>query len=336
MFASVIGLVLVIGSTVCVLAAVKIFNFVTFCIHSPQQPLQNYRLTASGEAGTTSDRKGDKVAWALISGSSEGIGFGYAQYLLSLGFGVIILARERILEAEAKLRNAYPDGHIKAISFDCMTASVNDIEGLVKTIENLPVTILINNVGSVPMGHPQFRQFCEYEAQGIDDHWRLNAHFMSHITLLMLPVLTKNASPRSLILNVTSGARIGLPYLMGYSATKGYVTSFSHTLTRECKTFGYPIDCLLIVPGDVLSDGNHVGLMAGSPRAGEYAKLVLRRVDIAVKRGYLEMSPYWKHALQIEATNWTPESLLGPEMLKVCKTKKDAYAKEYTSRQKEL
>lgn len=335
MFTPAVGVVLAIGSTVCILAAFKLFNFVTFCIHTPRQPLQNYKLNASAKAGAASGRKGDEVAWALISGSSEGIGFGYAQYLLSLGFGVVLLAHEGIPEAEKKLRNTHPDGHIKAITFNCMTASINDIEELVKTIGKLPVTILINNVGGVPMKYPLFRQFRDFEAHEIDDNWNLNARFMSHITRLMLPLLEENASPRSLILNIASGARFGMPYLMGYSATKGYVTAFSHTLTRECKVFNYPIDCLLIVPGDVLSTGNNLGLLPGSPRAEPYAKLVLQKVDMAVKRGYLEMSPYWKHALQVESLNWVPETLLRDEGVKITKMKKEVYDKEHTRLQKE-
>jgi 17beta-estradiol 17-dehydrogenase / very-long-chain 3-oxoacyl-CoA reductase len=330
MFTPVSWVVFIIGSTVCVLAAFKVFNFVTFCIHNPQKPLQKYKLNAS-----TKGNAEDGVSWALISGSSEGIGFGYAQYLLSLGFGVIILAHEGIPEAEKKLRNAYPDGHIKAITFNCITASVNDIEGLVEVIEKLPVTILINNVGGLPMEYPRFRQFRDFKAHEIDDHWNLNARFMSHITRLMLPLLMKNASPRSLILNITSGARFGMPYLMGYSATKGYVTAFSHTLSRECKVFNYPVDCLLLVPGDVISTGNRLGNLASSPQAAPYAKLVLQKVNIAVERGYLEMSPYWMHALQIETLNWLPESLVRTEGMKLSKLKKEAYAKEHASLQKE-
>jgi 17beta-estradiol 17-dehydrogenase / very-long-chain 3-oxoacyl-CoA reductase len=322
--ATISNLGLGLGSAFLSVLAVKAVRFYTLYFWVPQKPLQKYRLEVGAK-----ERKDDKsVPWALITGSSAGIGFGYAQYLLSLDFGVVILAEQLIEEADAKLRKAYPDGHIKSFDFDCLTASVSDIEKLLDNVKDLPITILINNVGSVPMEHPKFRQFRDFSSEGIENHWKLNAGFMTHITRLMLPILTKNAQPRSLILNVSSGARTGIPYLSMYSATKGYVTSWSHTLTREFRYLGHPIDCLLVVPGDVVSHGNNVAVTPGSPHADEFAKMLLDRVDGAVGRGLLEISPYWKHALQMVLLDWLPEGVRAPELVKVIEERRVLSAKQ--------
>ncbi|KAF2708647.1 NAD(P)-binding protein, partial [Pleomassaria siparia CBS 279.74] len=252
----------------------------------------------------------DKISWALITGSSGGIGLGYAHHLLSLNFGVIILAHveSEVKAAESKLRETFPDGEIKCVVMNCQTATSKQVEGLVKGIEEeeMEVRILINNVGGIPMAYPHFRLFADFAVQGIDNHFDMNARFMTHLTRLMLPQLTRNAAPRSLILNMTSASYIGLPYLSMYSATKAYMRGFSHALSRELKLESKPLDCLLIVPGDVLSDGNCVAVEAGSPDAKTYARYVLERVDGAIERGLLEISPWWKHALQIMVIGWLP------------------------------
>lgn len=208
-----------------------------------------------------------------------------------------------------------------------MEATVSNIEELVQRLSNIPITILINNVGATPIPEPKFRPFHHWEAQGIDDAIDLNARFMTHLTRLMLPILKAYASPRSLILNLSSGARFGIPYLSLYSTTKAYISAFSHTISRECKAFGFPIDCLLIVPGDVKTPANHTGLPKGTPLAEEYTKITLDRVDKAVARGMLEISPFWKHHVQVVLQSSLPESILLPTLVKVIERKRDAFAK---------
>ena len=322
--ATLAALGLVIGSGFVLLAAFRLQQFYTLYFRVPASPLRNYKRNGSSRSNA-----GKEAAWALITGSSAGIGFGYAQYLLSLGFGVIILSNTGVEEAEEKLLKGHPDARIKTITMDCTTASNSDIENLVRSVEELNITILINNVGSIPMDYPHFRLFRDYESGGIENHWNLNARFATQLTRLMISILEKNAQPRSLILNIASQAYIGLPYISMYSATKGYICSFSKALTRELRLFKTPIDCLLIIPGDVHSDGNRLGVTPGSPYAGEYAKMVLERVDGAVARGLLELSPYWKHAVQSAILEYLPEHVVAREVLKVVEGKKNALAEEH-------
>lgn len=312
----------VIGSASLLYLAYRIYQFINLYFRVPANPLRRYKLTTSPTS------KHSPVPWALITGASGGIGYGYADYLLSLNFGVIIIADTGIADAAVKLQKLHPNGHIKAVELNCLTATLSDIEGLVNDIADLPITILINNVGSVPIPFPQFRPFKSFDAEGIDAHFDLNARFMTHLTRLMLPILTKNAQPRALILNITSGARMGLPYLLMYSATKAYISGFSHALSRECIYFNYPIDTLLIVPGEVLSDGNRHGVPSGSPTAAEFAKCVLERVDGAVARGLFEIAPWWKHALEMGMMDWVPERFLAKELVRIMEEKSRGFAKE--------
>lgn len=302
-----------IGLVTLLVLAYNIYRFITFHFHTPTHPLQSYK------------RK-EGTSWALISGSSGGIGYALAHRLLSLGFGVIIFAHEGVSEAEAKLRKDYPNGHIKAFTFNCMTASVSDIKGLLDKVKDLPVTILINNVGSIPQAAPSMRLFAEFEHDGIDNTINLNARFMTHFTLLAIPLLKAAAQPRSLILNTSSAGRTGMPWISVYGATKAYNASFSRALTREFRFFNYPIDCLSIIPGDVKSDGNS-RVSEGTILAADFAREIVGRVDRAIEREMLECVPYWKHKLQFEVLELLPESVARPELVKVIEYKVKAWEK---------
>jgi 17beta-estradiol 17-dehydrogenase / very-long-chain 3-oxoacyl-CoA reductase len=319
---------LAIGSATILLLAYNAYQFYSLYFQIPESPLQRYK---PGSNRKQSQDEESPIPWAIISGSSGGIGFGYAQYLLTLGFGVVIFADTAVETAEARLRKSFPNAKIKSFTFNCIRASINDIEKLVDDVKHLPITIHINNVGGAPIEMPVWRPFKENYYDTIEDHWKLNAGFMTHFTRLMIPHLTSNSKAlgcRSLVLNVTSAGRIGLPLMMMYGSTKGYVSTFSHTLSREMKLFDEPIDCLLIVPGDVISTGNTKGMQPNSPFADDYAKTVLDRVDGAVARELLEISPYWKHALQVTAFEWLPEHIIRKELWKVMIKKKDAWDRD--------
>jgi 17beta-estradiol 17-dehydrogenase / very-long-chain 3-oxoacyl-CoA reductase len=143
----------------------------------------------------------------------------------------------------------------------------------------------------------------------------------------MIPILKKGSQSRSLILNISSAARFGNPYISLYSASKAYVTSLSHTIARECKAFSIPIDCLLIVAGEVRTPGNRAGYAKGTPSAAEYAKIALERVDKAIALGMLEIAPFWTHAIQLAVASVVPESILSSTAVKMAEGKRDAFAK---------
>jgi 17beta-estradiol 17-dehydrogenase / very-long-chain 3-oxoacyl-CoA reductase len=120
-----------------------------------------------------------------------------------------------------------------------------------------------------------------------------------------------------------------MPLLTVYSAAKAYVSAFSHALSRELKMFKEPVDCLCIVPGEVVSDANFLGVTPGSPTAGEFARCTLERVDGAVAQGRLELSPYWRHALDMGLLSFLPEFVVGSEIVKMVCTKRDVLAREH-------
>ncbi|KAI6382643.1 hypothetical protein MCOR25_000643 [Pyricularia grisea] len=324
---------LIVSSAVAALVLGKAWRLYDFFFCPPKQPLHRYKIFEALPTKESTEPPTENNAWALITGSSAGIGFGYAHYLLSHGFGVVILAHENIPAAVEQLRTLHPDmaskDRIKGITMNCTTASPVEIKNLISEVSQLPITILINNVGSIPISYPHMRPFRDYDAEGIDACINLNARFMTHMTCLMIPVLRRNVEPsggRALVLNVTSQAHLGMPLLSMYSASKGHVTALSAALTREFRVFGEPIDCLCIVPNEVRSQGNSVA-PPGSVVDVDYARMCLERVEKAVDSGMTAVVPYWKHYLQAVAAGLIGEERFTVEVMKAMEAKRDGLAK---------
>ncbi|KAK5046889.1 hypothetical protein LTR84_007243 [Exophiala bonariae] len=311
---SILGLLTTCG------AVYRLVDFLFFHFTVSRDPLAAYR--SDFPSHDESDRP---KTYALITGSSGGIGFGLAESLVRRGFGVILLSNDEagLQSAKQRLVRQYPNcaSSIELVHLDAVRASVEDIQNRIISncieLKNLTVTILINNVGGVLLPSPLFRVFSEYDSKGIDDNIDLNARFMAHVTRAMLPTLSASSAlsssrrpNRSLILSMSSGARSGIPWQGIYSATKAFNAAFSMALAREFRATGVPIDCIAVVPGDVLTDSNYTGLGAWSPSAHQFGEMILNRVPAAVSRHRLWMSPYWLHAIQIAIMDWIPETIL--------------------------
>lgn len=330
-----------IGTIVCLSIAQRIADFLVFHFSTPAKPLESYR------------RRGPNPAYALITGASAGIGYGIGQTLVKNGFGVILLGHkeDELAEAAAKLTALVPPEYsaesdagdfVKTIVMDAQTASPQDMEDALRATiidKGLRVSILVNNVGSVPIAAPAWRELAAYSAGDIDSVIDLNTRFMARLTALMLPVLTHNGSGvddhgmsfgshrRSLIINLSSGGAVGLPWMVMYGATKAFNLSFSRGLARELELSAKTqhIDCVCLLPGDVRSQGNSLGFYKGSPDSDTYGWYIVNRVDGAVRRGWREFTPYWLHHLQIALMDRIPESFRTKGVVDVMARKKAAW-----------
>ncbi|CAJ2511336.1 Uu.00g069610.m01.CDS01 [Anthostomella pinea] len=312
-----------VGAATITWATWHITRFLTFHFWLPAHPLDAYKSKSPSAPN-----------WAFVTGSSAGIGYAYAAELMHLGFDVIIhshVAPE--LEASAaELRRLRPGAQVRTLHYDAVTFTAAELAERVEAVTaGLPVAILINNVGSIPISGDPFKEFSAYDGEDIDRCIALNASFMTHMThmtRLMLPTLSR--SSRSLTLNVTSAARVGMPWLSLYSATKAYNAGFSTSVCRELRAAGRTdVDCLLLaVDGDVVSQGNRLGLAPeGSILAKDYARMALERVDSAVRRGMVQLNPYWKHELLFAIMPWVPESAVQAAVTEQITQKKEGFYK---------
>lgn len=181
-------------------------------------------------------------SWALITGSTDGIGLELARELLSAGFNVYLHGRNPSKLAAVKaslLHEAHPDRRIETLLADATDPNL-DYSALAQRVSSTPdsgpLKILINNAGGIPQP-PTFSPLDTLPAENIDAQIALNARFPTRLTAALLPLLKSN-SP-SLVINAGSYAGVlGMPFLVTYTASKGYVHSFTRALRAEVEGTG--------------------------------------------------------------------------------------------------
>jgi 17beta-estradiol 17-dehydrogenase / very-long-chain 3-oxoacyl-CoA reductase len=287
-----------VGALVALRFLFSAYQFATFHFWRPSHPLTQYK-------------RADGDAYALISGSSAGIGLGIGRALVHQGFGVILLGHlEDELASAAKalvVECPVAAARVRTLVLDCQAASPEEISAAVASISHLRVSILVNNVGSATLtSPPALRPLATLSIGEVDAHVDLNARFMARLTNRVLPLLTSSRTgsgsssrERSLILNLSSVGRFGLPWLVMYGATKAFDYAFSLGLASELE--GDPatahVDCLAVVPGEVRSQSNAGAAPGLAPTADEFGRMVVTAVDTAVRRGWREIRPDWRHDL---------------------------------------
>jgi NAD(P)-dependent dehydrogenase (short-subunit alcohol dehydrogenase family) len=125
---------------------------------------------------------------ALVSGSSQGIGFAIAEALAKEGVNLIINSNntDRVDQAVDKLSKVAPGVRISGAVADLSTA-----ERAQQLVENAPaVDALVNNVG--------FYTAKEFE-EITDAEWdrMMNLNFMSGVVYLCSPLAAATTGPRS-------------------------------------------------------------------------------------------------------------------------------------------
>jgi len=183
----------------------------------------------------------------VVTGVSTGIGWGTTKVLISKGFRVFGSVRKPA-DAE-RLQKEFGDGFVP------LMMDVTDAEAVHQAAEKVGSMIgdrnlvgLVNNAGIVVSGPLLHLRPSEYRRQ-------LEVNMVSPLVVIQAfaPLLgtdKKRQGPAGRIVNITSSvAKIAIPLLGAYSASKFGLEGMSDALRRELILFG--IDVVIIEPGTV-------------------------------------------------------------------------------------
>jgi len=202
----------------------------------------------------------------LITGGSRGFGLALATEFAKHGARLILTARnlEELEHARKKLLTANLGLLEEDIAiFPC---DLTDAEQTRKMIEMATsqfgtIDVLVNNAGIITVG--------PVENQSLDAfHMAMESNFytMLHATVAVLPKMLERGDGN--IVNITSiGAKLAVPHLLPYSASKFAALGFSQGLHAELRSKG--IRVTTVCPG-LMRTGSHTHALFTGDRDREY------------------------------------------------------------------
>jgi short-subunit dehydrogenase len=224
-----------------------------------------------------------KANWAIVTGATDGIGFGFCQELCARGFNVILHGRNaaKLEKRQRELAAEFPDAKTGSLVLDVQALKKDDVDGIADQVRLIiekggggMLTVLVNNIGGETKAAAMLS---ELTYEDVDATFCLNAVFMTQLSRVLMPVLGGNGVP-GLVLNVSSVAAIGLPYITVYSGAKGYVESFTGALSAEMKAEGKNIEVMALKSAEVQSGGYDIPTSLFVPTARTLASAGLNRV----------------------------------------------------------
>lgn len=199
---------------------------------------------------------------AVITGGTRGLGLVLARQLIERGAAVAICSRDQQEVDKAREELLQKGGVVFAAACD-----VTDRDHLVAFLEETErelgaIDVLINNAGQIQVGPMELMNTDDYEAA-------MRVHFFAplHATLAVLPSMRERRSGR--IVNITSiGAKVPLPHLLPYSASKYAAYGFSAGLNAELAREGI---CVTTVCPGLMRTGSPRHAQIKGQHEAEYA-----------------------------------------------------------------
>ncbi|KAK3628509.1 hypothetical protein LTR56_018554 [Elasticomyces elasticus] len=199
---------------------------------------------------------GSSGSWALVTGASDGIGKGFVEELCQRGFNVVLHGRNeaKLNRLKDDLLKQYPQRELRVLVIDVVkdARDTAKLEHAARSLDDINLRILINNVGGGGMASTAFATLTERTGAEVAGFIDMNATFPTEITLVMLPLLIRQ--PSALIITIGSGVSdIPLPYLSVYSGSKAYDRAWSQSLGVEMKAEGHSIETLFIMMAVIMA-----------------------------------------------------------------------------------
>ncbi|KAL1289893.1 hypothetical protein HN51_058271 [Arachis hypogaea] len=251
-------------------------------------------------------------SWAIITGSTDGIGKAMAHEMASKGLNLLLLGRNPTkLEAtsnEIREKNNKVSVEVKCLVVDFEKENGERIkERVEEAIEGLDVGILVNSAG---LAYRYARFFHEVDSNLMNSIIKVNVEGTTWITKAVIQKMVDKK--KGAIINMGSGSTVVLPsypLVTLYAATKAYLAMFSRSISLEYKQQGIDIQCQ--APLFVSTKMTKMGSSVFVPTAEKYIKSCTRWI------GYESVvEPYLLHSLQGFFIRAIPDPLVDSYLLR--------------------
>ncbi len=242
-----------------------------------------------------------------------GIGRALARELVSQGFNIVLHGRNlaKLAAVQSSLQKEFPEREFRIVIADAAQLgekAIEAIEGIVDSLKDIHLTVLVNNVGGHPPEmKPLLQPFHTNTTRDIDGAMGVNFYFAVHLTKRVIPLFLQHKKP-SLVLNIGSMAEQGLPWMVMYGAGKSFVRGWTTALGREMRLEGWDVEVLginlLNVTNISFRKERATWVM---PEAETFARAVIQKVGCG-RRGLV--MGYWVHGIVGYVYERFPEGLL--------------------------
>ena len=242
-----------------------------------------------------------KGVYCVVTGASDGIGKEYAKQMAARGFNLVLISRT-LSKLETLKTEIETEHHVKVeiLAIDIATDASSNYEKIKELCKDLPITVLINNVGqshSIPV------PFLETEETELRNIITINNTATLLITQIIAPIIVKsvkeNKSSRGLILTMGSfGGLIPTPLLATYSGSKAFLQQWSNSLAGELAADKIDVELVLsYLVTSAMSKIRKTSMLIPNPK--QFVKATLRNVGrrCGAQERFATITPYWSHAI---------------------------------------
>ena len=241
-----------------------------------------------------------KGSWALVTGSTDGIGLGFAKTLAKNGFNLVLISRnpEKVHKVAEELKLYGIE--VCEIAKDLSKSPENPFE-LYNEIDEitkyLDVSIVVNNVGAGGTGH-----FHELSTQEVLTQNALNLWPVVYLSKIFIRRMMNRNKPSAVINICSTGSIVPVSGLTIYCAGKSFTHLFTLDINEEVRYFVseeklQEIDILSLQPSFVdtpmTANFERKPLVISPETCAENALRVLGKVNYS--------SCHWKHLIYATA-----------------------------------
>ncbi|XP_063220316.1 inactive hydroxysteroid dehydrogenase-like protein 1 [Bacillus rossius redtenbacheri] len=230
--------------------------------------------------------------WAVVTGATDGIGKAYALELAKRGLNVVLISRsaDKLLQTAEEIESKF-QVKTRTISADFSKGQqiFNEIE---KQISDIPVGILVNNVGR-QYSYPMY--LGEVPEQELWDILNINIGATTMMTRMLLPQMQRRR--KGAVVNVSSGSELQpLPFMTVYAASKVFVKSFSEAIRFEYERHGITVQHLSPLFVNTKMNAFSHRLQKSSLFVPDATTYAYNAIETLGKVNYT--TGYWAHGLQ--------------------------------------